>query len=165
MLYHNFSLQPGHVEDTCLCEMSVSHDEGFSAIEEAMENFRLTIVAYIAENQQPRACCKKNLVDEENDFCSKCGRRLDQYREASEGEVQDFFMKLPMTTLDGGADILRYFEERGWHLEGFYHFPDEKPCSVRAVARWMGREGLEDFPYMEGTYPNGEQYCSFRESR
>ena len=165
MIYHNFALQPGYVEDTVLCEMSVSHDEGFSSIESAMENLRLTIAAWLEEHRRVRACCKKNLPDEENYFCAQCGARLDQYRGDLYTEVQDAFMKMPMTTVDEGADMLQFFEERGWNLCGFYHFPEEKACSVRAVARWMGRESTDDFPYMEGTYPDGTEYCSFRETR
>lgn len=165
MVYHNFALQPGYAEDTYLCEMSVSHDEGFENIEEAIEGLRLTINAYLAESARCRPCCNISKANPEFRYCPRCASNLGTMRGPDAGAIQDFFLKLPMTTIDDGAGILQFFEGRGWHLDGFYNFPDEAPCSVRAVARWMGREGEDDRPYLEGTYPNGETYCSFREER
>jgi len=165
MSYHNFALQPGYAEDTCLCEMSVSHDGGFETIEGAIENLRLTIIAYLTSTTRIRPCCSTSMSNQEFRYCPRCGSNLEGMRAPDAGNIQGFFLRLPMTTVDEGADMLRFFEERGWHLDGFYNFPDEAPCSVRAVTRWMGRDDTDDFPYMEGTYPNGETYCSFREDR
>lgn len=164
MTHHNFALQPGYVEDTCLCEMSVSNDNGFSTIENAMEDLRLTIAAYLTDTTRIRACCLASSKNPEFRYCPRCGSNLNNLKPDA-GNIQGLFMRMPMMTVDEGADMLRFFEERGWHLDGFYAFPEEKPCLVRAVARWMGREDTEDFPYMEGTYPDGKEYCSFREER
>ena len=161
MIYHNFALQPGYVENSCLCQMLVSHVDGFPGIEEAMEYFRLTLVAWLLEGKVPRTCCAKNLKNKSNRWCSQCGTRLDEFLEPSAGEVQDAFMKMPMTTVDEGADMIHFFEERGWIL-GLNDFPDQLIVSVRAVARWTGREDLEDRPYLDGDYPDGSTYCSFR---
>lgn len=165
MKYHNFILQPGYAEDVCLCTMSVSHNEGFEGIEEAIENLRLTIIAFISSTTAIRPCCRESAKNSKFNYCPRCGANLGQMMSPDAEDVEEFFMELPMTTLNEGADMLRFFEDRGWHLGGHSTFPDEAWCSVWAVARWMSREDTEDVPYLGGTYPDGEKYSSHRQGR
>lgn len=156
-----FIFQAGYVEDTCLGVLPASHDEGFVTIEEAVEHFRLTLVALLTKSLAPRSCCAVALKDEDNRFCSTCGKRLDQFRGVSPADVQDAYFKLGALTVDGNSGLLEHFEQAGWHLDGWVE-PTTPMCRVQGVGRWMGREDEEDRPYMEGTYPDGTTWSSRR---
>lgn len=167
MTYHNFTFQPGYVESSTLCTMAISHAIGFTDAEQALESFRLCLVDYLTiqmcqhvKKQKP--CCQNHMGNSEYHFCPVCGYNLQAQVEPSPFDVQEAFMEMPMTTCDGGADMLRHFEAAGWYL-GYLHpvFEGEVPVLIQAVGRWMGRdtEGSER-PYCEANYPDGSGWNS-----
>lgn len=175
--YRVFHLQPGYAESTTLGTLRVTHAVGFPDIESAIEDLRKNIAAFLLA-QPRRSCCARffrasNQHQLDARFCGTCGENLDPVRAGTQAvDVQDFFMGLLTQTVDGAADTLRHFEMFGWALDGcpedgdVLSDADYPPCKVRAVARWMGREqdrkGVWSRPYLEGTYPDGTTYCSFR---
>ena len=164
MLYTNFDLQPGYVEDSVPCTMKVYHNVGFASIREAVEHFRLTLVSFLQSEQQPPVrskCCDKTLAfDEKSSFCCKCGTPLKLSAEISGYEVRELFMQLPMSTWDelAGRGIDVHLEDNGWTLG--YYIDNSPACFVQSVNRWMEKDGDDDTPHLEGTYPDGTSWHS-----
>ena len=165
MKYHNFVIQPGYAEDARLCEMRVSHSEGFSTIEEAMEDFRVALISFLRKKSKPKRCCAKVLKRRTSlyNFCPECGEDLRDIREENPYAVQELFLMLPMLTINEASSIgiLGHFERAGWTLSGFSDYPEEEPCHIEAVGRWMARE-TDDRPFMCGVYPDGTTWSSFK---
>lgn len=149
--HHNFVLQPGYVESTTLAEMSVSHDEGFDTIPEALTHFRDTLKSYTEANvKSSRKCCVASMKNKKARYCDQCGYQLK--RTVTPAENADYFQKMMIMSIDTASDVGVYdhFEAAGWHLGHFLHGISTS-CYIQGFYRWLEEEGA----WCEGTYPDG----------
>lgn len=159
MIYRNFKIQLGLDVDDVPAGLKVGHVTGFSSFEEALDHLRHTVVRCLTDRPVP-ACCETWYKDVRFTYCPECGFRLvDGF--PSGDEVRDYFTRLivePMSALHD-AGVVQHFRNAGWSLTGFVS--QDPPCQVRGFGRWLARCGPDDRPYVEGQYPDGEEWDSW----
>lgn len=122
MKSYTLVLNFGYVESSGLCYMPWSSDLKFKNAKEALVDLANFLKEqYLSKHKvEPKKCCKASRdKDAEAEFCSKCGRAL-QEEEFDAEHFQEWLSGMDGHRIDGFGDYIEFGEDR-WepgYLEG-----------------------------------------------
>lgn len=141
MTHHHFVLHQGYVEDQSMACLVLSHEEGFSTPEEAMEDWYQLLLELAQERlEKRRSCCEESLTFSSKRydtvrFCCFCGQDLKKIP-TGEDLVPMVWDDIWKGTNDSvGNSFFERAQEAGWGFE----WPSGKYINVFRVDLWVQR--------------------------